>query len=220
VVWVMQFSMAPPVPSGGQTACRFGYNCRRPDCYFAHPEGRAIANSGGGTPPPGSPGSPTIMPPGFVMRNQVGLGMAPPLPPTFAGAPGGRGGGGGGGGNARPCKFGIECTRGDCYFSHPEGRSVAAGAAGGRGGGGRGGAGGRGGGRGAGGGGAERVPVPVTDPNQVLWPSPLPPSPPPPHALADVAVTVTMTASANLQKVHTGHHLELPHTCMPPCVCC
>jgi len=181
VVWVMQFSMAPPVPSGGQTACRFGYNCRRADCYFAHPEGRAITN-GVCAPQSGGMGSPTVMPPGFVMRNQAGPGgMAPPLPlgaPTLGGygaasvpPPGGRGGGG----NVRPCKFGIECTRGDCYFSHRGGGRVGGGGGGGRGGGGRGGAGGRGGGRGGGGGGgAMRAPVPVTDPNQVPCPSPHP----------------------------------------------
>jgi hypothetical protein len=165
-VWrLVQFSMAPPVPPGNQTPCRFGYGCRRPDCYFAHPEGRAIASGGGGAPPVGSP---TMLPAGFVLRNQAGApgGMLQP-PPLFAG--GGGGGGRGGGGNTRACKFGVECTRGDCYFSHPEGRSVAAGPTAG----GRGGAGGRGrGGGGGGGGGGTRAPVPVTDPNQV--PCPLP----------------------------------------------
>ncbi|KAG5185982.1 hypothetical protein JKP88DRAFT_268118 [Tribonema minus] len=33
---------------GSQKPCRFAWDCRRPDCYFAHPTGRAIDAAGGG----------------------------------------------------------------------------------------------------------------------------------------------------------------------------
>eukprot|EP00240_Pyramimonas_obovata_P003895 CAMPEP_0118937576 /NCGR_PEP_ID=MMETSP1169-20130426/23168_1 /TAXON_ID=36882 /ORGANISM="Pyramimonas obovata, Strain CCMP722" /LENGTH=372 /DNA_ID=CAMNT_0006881249 /DNA_START=322 /DNA_END=1440 /DNA_ORIENTATION=+ len=53
------------------------------------------------------------MPGGFVPRGPPVPAYHPPAP-----APGG------GAGNKRACRFGQGCTRQDCYFAHPEGRTI------------------------------------------------------------------------------------------------
>ena len=38
-------------------ACRFGWDCQRPDCWFSHPSGRAIDGGGGASAVPSFPGA-------------------------------------------------------------------------------------------------------------------------------------------------------------------
>lgn len=85
------------------TVCRYSRNCRRPDCYFAHPEGRLIEQQqGGGAPEGRSSSSPQHH---------------------------GHHGHGGHNGverskNPTPCRFDRQCKRPECYFSHPNGRDI------------------------------------------------------------------------------------------------
>ena len=83
--------------------CRFGRACHRPDCWFAHPEARAVDDKAAGAGA-GAGG-------GGVSGGGSGASAAPSAAP---GAPPG----------AAPCRFGTACTRAGCYFAHPEGRVV------------------------------------------------------------------------------------------------
>lgn len=115
---------AGPAPgTGGQTPCRFGFGCRRGNCYFVHPEGRAI-DGAPGAPPAMAP----MMPGGFVPRSgpppMGGMqafppmgGAPPPMGPPPTGAPPTSGG-------KKVCRFAHGCTRADCYFAHPDGRAI------------------------------------------------------------------------------------------------
>jgi len=85
------------------TVCRYSRNCRRPDCYFAHPEGRLIEQGGAPNTQHHHDSSPTSGRP-----HQGGHG-------AYNGV---------GGKNPTPCRFDRQCKRPECYFSHPNGRDI------------------------------------------------------------------------------------------------
>ncbi|CAN0394829.1 unnamed protein product, partial [Ectocarpus sp. 8 AP-2014] len=70
----------------GPMPCRFGVDCHRKDCWYAHPAGRSIDAGGGGGAGAGS----------------SSYGAMPNGSNGASGPPGGAVGGGGGGGGARP----------------------------------------------------------------------------------------------------------------------
>jgi hypothetical protein len=85
--------------------CRFDTSCSRLDCYFVHPNGRMIDGS-----------SPVVMciPGQHDGMAAMNIPHAIPLTGVYAG-------------NCdlqKSCRFGWECRRPDCYFSHPTGRSI------------------------------------------------------------------------------------------------
>lgn len=102
----------PPAP------CRFGWQCHRPDCYFAHPEGRQID----GNPPPGAFPPVAVVPPVFFPAPAQGMIPVAVQPAPFMPAPGplspppGK--------NPVPCRFDRKCSRADCYYFHPNGREI------------------------------------------------------------------------------------------------
>ncbi|PWN20075.1 hypothetical protein BCV69DRAFT_283608 [Microstroma glucosiphilum] len=53
------------------------------------------------------------------------LALDRPLDDSSSSSSSGGVGGGGGGGGARPCKFGMACTREGCWFSHPPGHTLS-----------------------------------------------------------------------------------------------
>ena len=88
------------------TVCRYSRNCRRPDCYFAHPEGRLIEQQGGAAEGRSSPqhhhdSSPSHGHHGHGGHNGVERSK-----------------------NPTPCRFDRQCKRPECYFSHPNGRDI------------------------------------------------------------------------------------------------
>jgi len=114
--------------------CRFGWQCHRADCYYAHPEGRAIDGNA-------RVYDPRIVVPGMFFPPMARNGhmmhmMAGPMP-MQSGVPhqGYQGGSPAqsptshphqrhSGKAPPPCRFGRKCTRRDCYFSHPNGREI------------------------------------------------------------------------------------------------
>eukprot|EP01102_Stenamoeba_stenopodia_P020929 TRINITY_DN8311_c0_g1_i1.p1 TRINITY_DN8311_c0_g1~~TRINITY_DN8311_c0_g1_i1.p1 ORF type:complete len:201 (-),score=36.99 TRINITY_DN8311_c0_g1_i1:486-1088(-) len=80
------------------TVCRYSRNCRRPDCYFAHPEGRFIESNPGG----GRANSPQHHHDQSNSHAHNGVGHK----------------------NPTPCRFDRQCKRPECYFAHPNGRDI------------------------------------------------------------------------------------------------
>lgn len=83
-----------------QQNCRYGAGCTNKDCTRSHVS-PAVAKISAHNPPPTAPSATATSTAGV-------LSMDTALP---------------NGAGSRPCKFGIACTRADCFFSHPPGRS-------------------------------------------------------------------------------------------------
>ncbi|POW06287.1 hypothetical protein PSTT_09150 [Puccinia striiformis] len=87
---------APTTPNGKSIPCRFGSQCSRSDCVFTHPW---IVNS------TGLDRSVAVDDP----SSSVG-----PVKNGFGSAAAG----------GVPCKFGLQCTRPDCFYQHPSSQRV------------------------------------------------------------------------------------------------
>lgn len=127
----------------GQSVCRWGVECRRQDCWFLHPTGRLIDSNVGPLPPqmlstnvgPGL-GMDMITPmmaqmhiasPGMQGMYPVNVshltGVTKPLSESSQ--------------QVAPqqqqkkgpavCRYGRECRRAECWFTHPEGREIDSG---------------------------------------------------------------------------------------------
>lgn len=83
--------------------CRFGSSCNRLDCWFFHPERQGGA--------PARTNAPLMTPLQSHLEVSVPAGAV--------------------GANSRVCRWGAKCHRPDCYYEHPEGRSVPESPAGG-----------------------------------------------------------------------------------------
>lgn len=94
--------------------CRFGFECRRVDCWFLHPQGRRIddptANAGismvnmNAELPPGAAG--VMMQPMYSIAMEPQLTTQLPQPKN------------------NNCRYGRDCHRENCHFNHPDGRKV------------------------------------------------------------------------------------------------
>lgn len=91
--------------------CRFGYDCRRADCWFLHPSGRAIDHQ--------------ALQPSLFMPAMAAMVPQPAYPGGVtkplgaAGEPDAAARGG-----SSVCRYGRACHRAECWFRHPDGRTI------------------------------------------------------------------------------------------------
>lgn len=103
--------LSAPTTSGARQPCRFQQACTNPHCSFAH-----FDSQGAPVPPPAQQAA----------QGQEGMSVDPTPPidssPSEATAVSGLDKPLDDTSNAKPCRFGVRCTRPGCFFSHPPGR--------------------------------------------------------------------------------------------------
>jgi len=109
--------------------CRFGWQCHRPDCFYHHPDGRAID----GNPDPRITLGPMFFAPPMAQNGRMVPMMPLPMHPAMPFAQSMPQQHSGGSPAQSPtnvrkgapeCRFGRKCTRANCYFTHPDGREI------------------------------------------------------------------------------------------------